>query len=98
MTNKDVGGFRPETRALDARIQAIIARAQQDPGTTHRDTMLFTGNRHQSFPTLVVQDPVLEPVDKLVWMVIMLQARETGDSTAFPSYASIAKNLSLIHI
>ena len=91
MTNKDVGGFRPETRVLDARIQATIARAQQDPETMHSDTMLFTGNRHQSFPTLVVQDPVLEPVDKLVWMVIMLHARETGDSTAFPSYASIAQ-------
>lgn len=84
-------GLRPETHALDALIQATIERAQQDSGRTHTDTMLFMGNRHQAFPTLVVQDPVLEPVDKLVWMVIMLQAQETGGSTAFPSYEYLAK-------
>ena len=84
-------GLRPETRALDALIQATIERAQQGSGSTAADTMLFMGNRHQSFPTLVVQDPVLEPVDKLVWMVIMLQAQETGGSTAFPSYEYLAR-------
>lgn len=84
-------GLRPETHALDALIQATIERAQQESGGTHTDTMLFMGNRHQAFPTLVVQDPVLEPVDKLVWMVIMLQAQETGGSTAFPSYEYLAK-------
>jgi len=84
-------GLRPETHALDALIQATIERAQRDSGNTHADAMLFMGNWHQSFPALVVQDPVLEPVDKLVWMVIMLQARETGGSTAFPSYEYLAK-------
>ena len=84
-------GLRPETHALDALIQATIERAQQESGSKQSDTMLFMGNRHQAFPTLVVQDPVLEPVDKLVWMVIMLQAQETGGSTAFPSYEYLAK-------
>lgn len=84
-------GLRPETHALDALIQATIERVQQEPGTKQSDTMLFMGNRHQAFPTLVVQDPVLEPVDKLVWMVIMLQAQETGGSTAFPSYEYLAR-------
>ena len=37
--------------------------------------MLFMGNWHQAVPAMVIQDPVLEPVDKLVWMVIMLYAR-----------------------
>lgn len=84
-------GLRPETHALDALIQATIERALLESGGTHADTMLFMGNRHQAFPTLVVQDPVLEPVDKLVWMVIMLQAHETGGSTAFPSYEYLAR-------
>jgi hypothetical protein len=53
--------------------------------------MVFLGNRHQSFPAIVVTDPVLEPVDKLVWMVIMLAIRETGGNTAFPGYESIGK-------
>ncbi len=84
-------GLRPQTHALDALIQATIERAQRDSSSTHADTMLFMGNQHQSFPTLVVQDPVLEPVDKLMWMVIMMQAREIGTNTAFPSYEILAK-------
>ena len=48
------------------------------------------GNWHQAIPALVIQDPVLEPVNKLVWMVIMLQARETGGRTVFPSYDRLA--------
>src|SRR5690606_35849670 len=33
----------------------------------------------------------LEPVDKVVWMVIMLQAHETGGRAAFPRYEVIAE-------
>ena len=83
--------IRSETRALDALIQKTIAQAEASAGKGPADTMVFLGNRHQSFPTAVVKDPVLEPVDKLVWMVIMLAVRETGGNTAFPGYASIGK-------
>ncbi|MEW8024880.1 MAG: STY4528 family pathogenicity island replication protein [Candidatus Thiodiazotropha sp.] len=82
---------RPETLALDALIQATIEHAEEGAVQKASDTMLFLGNRHTAFPTLVVQDPVLEPVDKLVWMSIRLQASETGGNTAFPSYVSIAR-------
>ncbi len=82
--------LRPETVALDALIKATVAkiRAQTDPSLP--DAMLFMGNWHQAVPAMVIQDPVLEPVDKLVWMVIMLHARETGGRTAFPDYDTIA--------
>ena len=81
---------RPETHALDALIKATIQRAKANSDNASPDTMLFMGNWHQAIPSLVIQDPVLEPVDKLVWMVIMLQARETGGRTAFPSYDRLA--------
>ena len=82
---------RPETLALDALIQATIEHVEEGATKPSPNSMLFLGNRHTSFPKLVVQDPVLEPVDKLVWMSIRLQASETGGSTAFPSYTSIAR-------
>ncbi len=78
--------IRPETLALDKLIKATIARVEASPDGGAADTVLFLGNRHQSFPTAVIRDPVLEPVDKLVWMVIMLAVRETGANTAFPGY------------
>ena len=83
--------IRPETLALDALIEATIERSKGDSDKSRADTMLFLGNRHASFPALVVQDPVLEPVDKLTWMAIMLKAKETGSTTAFPNYDYIAK-------
>ncbi len=89
--NEALVAIRSETRALDALIQKTIAQAEASADKGPADTMVFLGNRHQSFPTAVVKDPVLEPVDKLVWMVIMLAVRETGGNTAFPGYASIGK-------
>ena len=82
--------IRPETRALDALIDAAIKRGgRRSNAKTGADSMLFLGNRHGPFPALVVQNPVLEPVDKLVWMAIMLKAKETGCVAAFPSYAAL---------
>tara|TARA_R100000005_G_scaffold94885_1_gene74291 strand:- start:995 stop:2266 length:1272 start_codon:yes stop_codon:yes gene_type:complete len=77
---------RPETYALDRLIQATTNRAQG----SGQDNLLFLGHWHQAYPTAVVCDPVLEPVDKVVWMVIMLQARETAGRAAFPRYEVIA--------
>ncbi|MES9958672.1 MAG: STY4528 family pathogenicity island replication protein [Sedimenticola sp.] len=89
--DEQTGIIRPETLTLDKLIKATIARveASRDGGAT--DTVLFLGNRHHSFPTAVIRDPVLEPVDKLVWMVIMLAVQETGANAVFPSYETISR-------
>jgi hypothetical protein len=87
--------IRPETHALDALIRRTIGqvrRTAHDPGT---DAMLFLGSWHQAFPALLVQDPVLEPVDKVVWMVICQQGQAAGVSTAFPSYSEIARKANI---
>ena len=91
MMDEQTGVIRPETLALDKLIKATIARVEASPDGGAADTVLFLGNRHQSFPTAVIRDPVLEPVDKLVWMVIMLAVRETGANTSFPSYEAISR-------
>ena len=41
--------IRPETHALDALIQKRIAHAEASVGQGPADTMVFLGNRHQSF-------------------------------------------------
>ena len=83
--------LQPETRALDALIQKTITQAERTAGQGPGDRIIFLGNRHQSFPTAVVNDPVLEPVDKVVWMIIMLAVHVTGGNTAFPGYDAIGK-------
>ncbi|MEJ2651948.1 MAG: STY4528 family pathogenicity island replication protein, partial [Gammaproteobacteria bacterium] len=91
MMDEQTGVIRPETLALDKLIKATIARVEASRDGCAADTVLFLGNRHHSFPTAVIRDPVLEPVDKLVWMVIMLAVRETGANAAFPSYETISR-------
>ena len=81
--------LQPETRTLDALIQKTVIQAERTAGQGSGDRIIFLGNRHQSFPTAVVSDQVLEPVDKVVWMVVMLAVRETGGNTAFPGYDAI---------
>jgi hypothetical protein len=83
--------LRTETIALDALIQETIQQAEEASNHSPIERLLFLGNRHQSFPTAVIRDPVLEPVDKLIWMVIMLTVNETCGTTAFPGYDAIGK-------
>ena len=89
--NESVPSLRSETLALDALIKEAVARAEACAKGGPADTMLFLGNRHQSFPSAVIKDPVLEPVDKLVWMVVTLAVRDTGGPTAFPGYDDIGR-------
>ena len=87
----DEADIRPETYALDALIRETIARGRRGGSTPAADALLFLGNWHHAFPALVVEDPVLEPVDKLVWMVVYRSAHGTGSKAVFPSYADIAR-------
>jgi len=85
--------LRPETHALDALIQASVLRLDGVP--VANDAMLFVGNHHEAFPAQVIQDPLLEPVDKIVWMVIKLSARGSARSAEFPSYVDIARQANI---
>ena len=89
--DEPASGVRTRMQALDALIREAVARAQAGKEGVEGDTMLFLGNRHQSFPSLVVRDPVLEPVDKLVWMAIMLTVYGSTGNTAFPGHDAIGR-------
>jgi hypothetical protein len=84
--NESCAGVRPETLALDILIKQTI-----EQGHSRSSSRLFSDNRHTTFPVMVIQDPVLEPVDKLVWMAICLQLHECGGDAIFPTYDKIAK-------
>jgi len=87
---QDDSEIRPETYALDALIRETLARGRRSGGNA-ADALLFLGSRHHAFPVVVVHDPILEPVDKLVWMVICQAAQATGTKAVFPSYTDIAR-------
>jgi len=88
---QDDSEIRPETYALDALIRETLSRKHRGGSAANSDALLFLGNWHHAFPVVVVQDPILEPVDKLVWMVICQSGRGSGTEAVFPSYADIAR-------
>lgn len=89
---RDNENIRPETRALDAFIQATVERilTADTRNTASGDGLLFLGNWHDAMPRLIFQDPVLQPVDTRIWGVIKIAAAGTGP-TAFPTYKQITK-------
>lgn len=83
----------PRTLALDVMIRASLARLLETSSASQAasEALLFMGNWHDAMPRLLIQDAVLEPVDKVVWQVIKLQA-QSQTATSFPSYAQIARH------
>ena len=78
------------SQRLDAVVRSAVETLRRGDVKAPHDTVLFLGARHQSFPALIVQDPILEPVDKIVWMVVWQRGAAGGSQAAFPSYAEIA--------
>ena len=90
------GAASPRTLALDVMIRASLERLIETPTSAQPsgEALLFMGNWHDAMPRLLIQDAVLEPVDKIVWQVIKLQA-QSQTATSFPSYAQIARHANI---
>ncbi|MGQ0700573.1 MAG: STY4528 family pathogenicity island replication protein [Panacagrimonas sp.] len=86
------GMASPRTQALDVMIRVSLERLIETPTSAQAagEALLFMGNWHDAMPRLLIQDAVLEPVDKIVWQVIKLQA-QAQTATSFPSYAQIER-------
>lgn len=89
----DEATVRPETRALEHLIRRTVGHVLRSASAKPADAMLFLGNRHDAFPSLLVQDPILEPVDKVVWMVVCQLGQASG--AAFPRYEEIARRANI---
>ncbi len=80
---------RPPT-TLQALIAKTVAQLRHRITEGDLDAVLCIGQRHHAFPSLVVTDPILEPVDKIIWMVIWQQGAAAGLAAAFPKYSELA--------
>ena len=87
--------IRPATQALEALIRRTLSQVQATTNATTVDARLVLGNPHQACPASLVQDPVLEPVDKVVWLVIWQHGQIAGNNSAFPSYNTIARQANI---
>ena len=87
----------PQAQSLSLYIQNAVEQLKQgassNQGKSNLDIggLIFLGNWQDSFPRLLVTDPVLEPVDKIVWQIIRIHINAPGAVTTFPSYESVSK-------
>jgi len=77
----------PDTRALTELIDTSV-QDLQNRKSPPRESLLFLGNWHESFPRLIFEDPILEPVDRNVWAAIRLKS-SNNRATSFPSYEEL---------
>ena len=55
--------------------------------------MIYTDNWYDSHPRMLILDPVLNPYDKVVWLVIRSRCSPGMSLTAFPTYDEIQSSL-----
>ena len=86
----------PQTQALSLYIKNAIQRLRNSPSQStdrhdedQQSSLIFFGNWQDPYPRLLVTDPILEPVDKVVWQIIRTHITTPGAVTAFPSYSAI---------
>lgn len=84
------GPISPSVRALEALIEASLEDLTQSERRLANEALLFIGNWNDALPRLLIHDPVLEPVDKIIWAVIKT-CTDPRRGTAFPNYATIAR-------
>ena len=81
---RDEAPVRGRTLELHRRIRETARPSRRRAGAK---AVLFVDRGPLVFPARVLRDTVLEPVDKVVWMVL----RRSGAKGRFPSYMQIAR-------
>jgi hypothetical protein len=87
--NDDFSRIRSETRVLDGLIKVALAEQGRIGPRKGTWALLVRNFDGASTPAQLVADPVLEPVDKVVWLVMELHARR--DVTTLPRYPELAR-------
>ena len=75
---------RRRTLALERRIREL---AVNEAASKRKGAVLFAERGQPRWPDRVMNDPTLEPVDRMVWMVL----RQSAVRGRFPSYAQIGR-------
>lgn len=82
--------IRPETRALKRSVSAAVARRKRRYHGTQSIALLLLESNCLELPSMLIEDTVLEPVDKVIWLVMMISARRGGGNAALPTLVELA--------
>lgn len=82
---------RPEIDALKQRA-ALAVRVSSRTAFGQRAPRLLLAETERTFgPSAIIRDPVLAPVDKIVWQLLYLTAEQQGGDAAMPPQPQLAR-------
>lgn len=87
----------PQAGLLQAQLETAKARIFHSTND-QQDGFLLLSSPHEAMPKLGFLDPVLNPVEKIVWANIWIYAKEQGGNLAgFPSHQTLMVRCNLPH-
>ena len=89
--NKEGDRVRSETRALKRLIAATLAQHKPRYHGTEPRALLLLEPNCSGLPAALIEDNVLEPVDKVIWLVLMSCACQDDGVTLLPSHRELAR-------
>ncbi len=83
---------RPATRVLKRLVAAALAKHKPSYHGTEPCALLLLEPNCTELPSALIEDTVLEPVDKLIWLLLMVRARRGKGVTLMPAHRELARS------
>ncbi len=84
--------IRIETRALKRSVSAALARQKRRYHGTQSSALLLLESSCTEMPSVLIEDTDLAPVDKVIWLVLMVRACNGGGITVVPTHLELARS------
>ena len=89
--NEDFTDIRPATRALKQISMARLRGGKGHYEGTHHCALLMLDPDCVEMPSALLKDTVLQPVDKIVLLLIMMITRQSTGDAFLPTQAQLAR-------
>ena len=90
--NESNNRVRPATRVLKRLIAAALSQQKPSYHGTEPSALLLLEPNCSGLPSALIEDTVLEPVDKVIWLVLMVRARRGDGVTLLPAHRELARS------
>ena len=89
--NEQTSDIRPALLALKESSWATLATGKtRYNGTTHRVLLLPESDCTET-PSALLEDAVLKPVDKIIWLLLMMIVRQSSGDAYLPTLADMGR-------
>lgn len=79
------------TRQLKARIEALQANQRRGGLREARQSFLLRAYKSDPWPEALIRDPALQPVDKILWLVLALETQKDANPVRLPRLSALAE-------